>query len=120
MMNLLPRPFASTLAGLVLLGMLFMLTACDDDTVAPRVTVPEIDAPQPAEVLLEVPTDEASATSDEITVEYRGLDDVPEIDISVDGEGSLEVTNRSDSGDSFEGGTTTLCAGLQLSRRQRH
>ena len=108
MMNLLPRHFASTLAGLVLLGMLLMLTACDDDTVAPRVTVPEIDAPQPAEVLLEVPTDEASAASDEITVEYRGLDDVPEIDVSVDGEGSLEVTNRSDSGDSFEGGTTTF------------
>jgi len=108
MMNLLPRPFASTLAGLVLLGMLLLLTACDDDTVAPRVTVPEIDAPQPAEVLLEVPTDEASTTSNDITVEYRGLDGPPDIDATVDGPGSLEVTNRSNSGDPFDGGTTTF------------
>ncbi|MGM0706389.1 MAG: hypothetical protein ACQETP_10760, partial [Bacteroidota bacterium] len=108
MMNLLPRHFASTLAGLVLLGMLLLLTACDDDTVAPRVTVPEIDAPQPAEVLLEVPTDEASATSDDITVEYRGLDGPPDIEATVDGPGSVEVTNRSNSGDPFENGTTTF------------
>lgn len=108
MMNLLPRHFASTLAGLVLLGMLLMLSACDDDTVAPRVTVPEIDQPQPAEVLLEVPTDEAAATSDEITVEYRGLDSAPEIEVAVDGPGSLDVTGRSNSGDPFEGGTTTF------------
>jgi len=108
MMNLLPRHFASTLAGLVLLGMLLMLTACDDDTVAPRVTVPEIDQPQPAEVLLEVPTDGAEATSDQITVAYRGLDAVPEIESTVDGPGSLNITNRSNSGDPFDGGTTTF------------
>ena len=108
MMNLLPRHFASTLAGLVLLGMLLMLTACDDDTVAPRVTVPEIDQPQPAEVLLEVPTDGAEVTSDQITVAYRGLDAVPEIESTVDGPGSLNITNRSNSGDPFDGGTTTF------------
>ncbi len=104
MMNLLPRRIALPLAGLLVLGLLSVLTACDDETVAPRVTVPEFDTPEPAEVLLEVPTDEASATSEEITVDYRGLDAVPDIEASVDGDvGSLEVVGRSDSGSPDEG-----------------
>ena len=116
MMNLLPRHFASTLAGLVLLGMLLMLTACDDDTVAPRVTVPEIDQPEPGEVQLEVPIDGSSATSEEITVEYRGLDEAPDIDAEiVEGDaGAVSIVNRSDSGSPFEGGSTTFSVEVEL------
>lgn len=116
MMNLLPRHFASTLAGLVLLGMLLMLTACDDDTVAPRVTVPEIDQPEPGEVQLEVPIDGSSATSEEITVEYRGLDEAPDIDAEiVEGEaGAVSIVNRSDSGSPFDGGSSTFSVEVEL------
>lgn len=116
MMNLLPRHFASTLAGLVLLGMLLLLTACDDDTVAPRVDVPEIFQPEPGEVQLEVPIDGSSATSEEITVEYRGLDEAPDIDVEIaEGEaGAVSIVNRSDSGSAFDGGSTTFSVEFEL------